>query len=230
MKTDMKRNFWIWVMIANVIIGFIVGGALFSQMPEMMASHWNASGEADGYISRFWGVFLFPFISLGLLLLLLVIPKIDPLRTNIEKFKGYYYGFAAVFLVYFLYIYILTLIWSLDVRFDMNRALMPAIGILFIVAGIMMGKAKRNYLIGIRTPWTLSNDEVWNRTHKLGSRLFIITGFIVALLAIFITSTVVYVMLGLVLATALISIIYSYVVYKRLEKAGKINLDQNNKS
>jgi uncharacterized membrane protein len=93
----MKRNLWILAMIASVVIGFIIGSILYPQMPQSMASHWNAAGEADGYISRFWGIFLFPLISLGLLGLFLVIPKIDPLRSNIEKFIGYYYGFAAIF-------------------------------------------------------------------------------------------------------------------------------------
>ena len=84
----MKSSSWVIAMVILVVAMYGVGGALYSRMPEQMASHWNAAGNADGYISRFWGVFLFPLISLGLLGLLLVIPKIDPLRANIRKFKG----------------------------------------------------------------------------------------------------------------------------------------------
>jgi uncharacterized membrane protein len=220
----MKKNIWVIAMIIIVLAMFVVGGALFSQMPVQMASHWNAAGEADGTISKFWGVFLFPIISLGLLGLFLIIPRIDPLRANIQKFKSYYYGFIVVFLVYFLYVYILTLLWNLDSRFDMTQALMPAIGVLFIVIGLMMLKAKRNYFIGIRTPWTLSSDEVWDRTHKLGGRLFIAAGIITAILTVFLSKIAIWVMLGLVLATALFSIIYSYVIFHKLEKEGKVTL------
>jgi uncharacterized membrane protein len=218
----MKRNFWPLAMIAIVLAGFIIGAALFGQMPDPMASHWNAAGEADGTISRFWGVFLIPVISLGVLLLFLAIPRIDPLRANIDKFKGYYYGFATVFMIYFLYIYILTMLWNLDMRFDMTKALMPAMGILFIFVGAMIRKAKRNYMVGIRTPWTLASDEVWERTHKLGGWLFIGAGVVIGILAIFLTTATFWVLIGLILGVTVFTMIYSYVIYKKLEKAGKI--------
>jgi uncharacterized membrane protein len=220
----MKRYIGIIAMLVLVIAMFAVGGALFSQMPAQMVSHWNAAGEVNGTISRFWGVFLFPIISLGLLGLFLIIPRIDPLRINIQKFKGYYYGFIVVCLVYFFYIYVLSLLWNLDLRFDMMGALMPAIGVLFLVVGLMMLKAKRNFFIGIRTPWTLSSDEVWDRTHKLGGRLFIAVGIITAILAAFLSEIAIWVMLGMVLATALFSIIYSYAIFHKLEKEGKVTL------
>jgi uncharacterized membrane protein len=218
----MKRNYWPLAMTAIVLIGFIIGAALYGQMPDPMASHWNAAGVADGTVSRFWGVFLIPVISLGVMLLFLVIPLIDPLRANIQKFKGYYYGFATIFLVYFLYIYILTMLWNMDMRFDMTKALMPAIGILFIVVGVMIRKSKRNYMVGIRTPWTLSSDEVWERTHKLGGWLFIGAGIVTGILAIFLTSAIFWVMIGLILAVTAFTMVYSYVIYKQLEKAGKL--------
>lgn len=220
----MKWNIWVIAMLIIVIAMFAVGGVLFSQMPSEMASHWNAAGQADGTISRLWGVFLFPIISLGLVGLFLIIPRIDPLRSNIQKFKSYYYGFILIFLVYFFYIYILTLLWNLDLRFDMTRALMPAVGVLFIVAGLMVLKAKRNFFIGIRTPWTLSSDEVWDRTHRLGGRLFIATGIITAILAAFFPEFAVWIMLGLILAVTLFSIVYSYLIFHKLEKEGKITL------
>ncbi|MDD5189579.1 MAG: SdpI family protein [Dehalococcoidales bacterium] len=220
----MKSNFWILFMVVLVAAMFITGGALYAQMPAQMASHWNAAGTADGTIARFWGVFLFPLISLALLGLLLAIPNIDPLRANIARFKNYYYGFIVVFLAYFLYVYVLTLLWNLEVSFDMTRALIPAVGILFLVVGLMMLKAKRNYFIGIRTPWTLSNDEVWDRTHKLGGRLFIITGVVTAVIGAFLAFIAIWVMLGLILATTLVTVVYSYVIFRRLEKEGKATL------
>jgi uncharacterized membrane protein len=220
----MNRTKWMIAMAAIVVLTFALGGALFSRMPLSMASHWNAAGAANGYMSRFWGIFLLPLISLGLLGLFLVIPKIDPLKSNIEKFINFYYGFVVLFLVYFLYIYTLTLLWNLDFRFDMTRALLPAVGVLFFFIGIMVSKSKRNYFIGIRTPWTLANDEVWNRTHRLGGLLFKITGIVSAIVAIFVSEPAIWVLLGLALATTVITLVYSYVVYRRLERAGKLDV------
>ena len=209
-------------MIALVAAGFITGAALYGQMPSAMASHWNAAGQADGTISRFWGVFLIPVISLGVLLLLLAVPLIDPLRSNIQKFKNFYYGFCTIFMVYMLYIYVLTMLWNLNTRFDMTKALMPAVGVLFIVVGVMIRKAKRNYMVGIRTPWTLASDEVWDRTHKLGGRLFIGAGIVTAILGIILSNSVIWAMIGLISAVALFTVVYSYVIYHKLEKAGKL--------
>ena len=82
------------ILIILLLLGFfILAVAFYPSMPETMTSHWNASGEADDTISKFWGLFLFPLISLAITALLLLILRIDPLKANIEKFKGYYYGF-----------------------------------------------------------------------------------------------------------------------------------------
>jgi uncharacterized membrane protein len=211
----MKIDKFFVAIAALVLLFFILAGAFYPLMPEVMASHWNAAGEADGTISRFWGLFLFPLISLGIAALLLAIPKIDPLKANIQKFRSYYYGFIVVFLAYFLYVYILTLVWNLGLRFDFTVAIMPAVGVLMFFIGVLVGKAKRNFFIGIRTPWTLSSEEVWNRTHRLGGRLFKIAGVIIVLLS-FAGETAIYIMMGLILVVAVWLIVYSYVLFRRL--------------
>lgn len=206
------------ITIALLVLAFFILAAVFyPHMPEVMYSHWNAKGEADGTISRFWGLFLVPVISAGLTALLLLVPGIDPLRANIQKFKGYYYGFIIAFLVYFLYIYILTLVWNLGWEFNLSQMLIPAIGLLLYIVGIMVSKARRNFFIGIRTPWTLSSEEVWNRTHQLGGKLFKIVGIIILLLS-FIPEIAIYALIGLVLGITVWLVVYSYVLYRRLEE------------
>jgi uncharacterized membrane protein len=211
----MKINKFLIAIGALVLVFFILAGIFYPLMPEVMASHWNAKGEADGTISKFWGLFLFPLISLGIAAILLVIPKIDPLKANIQKFKSYYYGFIIAFLAYFLYIYILTLVWNLGLKFNFSLAVIPAIGILMIIVGVLVGKAKRNFFIGIRTPWTLSSDEVWDRTHRLGGKLFKIAGIIIILLS-FVPEIAIYVLLGLVFGIVIWLVVYSYALYKKL--------------
>jgi len=88
-----------------ILISFGLGAYFFPQMPDKMASHWNIKGEADGYMSKFWGLFLMPIISLGLFLPFLLISKIDPLKANIEKFREYFDGFIVLIMV-FLFLYL----------------------------------------------------------------------------------------------------------------------------
>lgn len=183
-------------------------------MPEKMASHWNFKGEVDGYISRFWGLFLMPFISVVLFLLFLLIPKIDPLKANIEKFRKYFDGFVVLIILFLFYLYLLTIFWNFGVKFSMNQVLAPAFGILFFYCGILIEKAKRNWFIGIRTPWTMSSEKVWEKTHKIGGRLFKISG-IIALLGIFFPGLALFFVLIPVIFVVIYTVIYSYFEYRK---------------
>lgn len=203
------------VGVALLAISFLVAIILYPQMPNPMASHWDADGQVNGYISTFWGLFLMPLLMTGLFTLLMAIPNIDPLKANIAQFRGIYNVFILLFTGYMLYIYALTLAWNLGYdNFDMTKAILPAMGLLFIFLGVLMGKAKRNFFIGIRTPWTLSSDTVWAKTHSLGSKLFIAAG-ILTLLAIPLGENGIWLFLGLILIAAIIPIVYSYVLWKR---------------
>jgi len=101
------------IALGIILISFLLGIYLYPSMPEQMASHWNAQGEVDDYMSKFWALFLMPLMSLGLLLLFLVIPKIDPLKQNIEKFRKYFDGFIVLMLGFLFYVYLLTIFWNL---------------------------------------------------------------------------------------------------------------------
>jgi len=84
-----------------ILLSFAIGVYFYSQMPDRMVSHWNVRGEADGYISKFWGLFLMPIISIVMVLLFLVIPKIDPLKENVKKFRKYFDAFIILILLFF---------------------------------------------------------------------------------------------------------------------------------
>jgi len=202
------------IILLIILISFAVGIYLYPLFPDTMASHWNVQGQVDGYMSKFWGAFLMPFIVVGLFLLFIVIPKIDPLKENIEKFRKYYETFIVAIILFLFYIYILTLVWNLGITFDMNRFLIPAFGILFYYAGILVENAKRNWFIGIRTPWTLSSEVVWEKTHRIGGKLFKIAG-IIALLGIFVPQYTFFLVMIPVLSFSLYVIAYSYFEYQK---------------
>jgi len=202
------------IILGIILLSFVIAIYLYPQMPEKVASHWNARGQVDSYMSKFWGLFLMPLILAGLFPLFLLIPKIDPLKENIKKFRKYYDGFILVMVLFFFYIYLLTVLWNLDARFNMTQLLIPAIGLLFYYAGILMENAKRNWFIGIRTPWTLSSDRVWDKTHKIGGKLFKVAGLI-ALVGFFFLKHAIFFMIVPVILFSVYTIIYSYIEYQK---------------
>lgn len=207
------------IILGIVLLSFVAGVYFYSQMPERMASHWNAQGKVDGYMPKFLGLFLMPVISFVILLLFIIIPRIDPLKANVEKFRKYFDWFVILLAVFLFYLYILTIFWNLGFRFDLIRFLAPAFGLLFYYAGILTGNARRNWFIGIRTPWTLSSDEVWDKTHKIGAKLFKTSGSL-AFLGILFPSLAIYLVIIPAVFSALFLIIYSYVEYRKQNTQG----------
>lgn len=205
---------------AIITILFIIASAFslsiyFSpQMPELMASHWNAAGEVDGYMPKNWGLFFMPILSLILLALLLIVPRLDPLKKNIETFNKYFYGFLIAIFIFLFYLHVLTLIWNLGYRFELIRYLAPAFAMLFYYCGILIEHAKKNWSIGIRNPWTLSSELVWEKTHKLGGRLFKICGLL-SLLGIILPQLAIWFILIPILSVTIYTTFYSYIEYRR---------------
>lgn len=205
------------IFLALIVASFLVGAFLFPQLPEKIVSHWDASGQPNGYMGKFWGIFLFPVIMLGMFVLYAVIPLIDPLKSNIQTFRKYYNTFWIFFEIFFVYIYGLTLIWNLGYSFNLITATIPAIAFLYIFIGSFLKNVKRNWFVGIRTPWTMSNDVVWDKTHKLGGKLFQASG-VISLLGLFFRGNIgFFVIIMPVIISALIAVIYSYIVYKKIK-------------
>ena len=206
------RNTLILILLLAVVM---VGVGLYSypRMPEVVAVHWNAQGIANGFGSRLQAAFTLPLITIVVAALLLFIPEIDPLKANIEKFRKDFNGFMLAFALFFFYLYILTTLLNLGFQFSLNQFLVPGFGIFIYCAGVLLGKAKRNFFIGIRTPWTLSSDTVWAKTHVLGGLLFKVSG-VIAILGILSPNLALFFLLAPLLASALIAVVYSYFVYR----------------
>src|SRR5215213_8895419 len=142
------------VVLILLVAATIVGIALWNRLPDPMASHWNENDQVNGYMSKFWGVFLMPLITLGMLVLFLLIPNIDPLKANIAQFRDVFNLFIALIVGFMVYVYFITLRWNLGyTSLGVGKAMLPALGILVILLGYLMRKSKRNFFIGIRTPW-----------------------------------------------------------------------------
>jgi uncharacterized membrane protein len=201
-------------VLGIILLAFAVGIYFYPTLPAIMASHWNISGEVNGSMTKFWGTFSLPTLSLALFLVFLLIPKIDPLKENYEKFGRYFDGFILVLELFLFYLYILTIVWNLGYRFDMTGTLTPALGILFYYIGILLEQAKPNWFIGIRNPWTLSSEEVWNKTNKLGGGLYKAAG-VIAILGILAGGFSIFFVLIPIVAVSIYLTIYSYLEFNK---------------
>ncbi len=203
----------IWAIIITLIM-VAIGLILEPRLPNPMAIHWDENGQPNGYGSHFLGLWLVPLMTVGLTLLLLGVPYIDPLKKNIDKFRKEYYTFILFFVFFFFYLHVVSLLYNLGVRINMVSLMIPGFAAFFYYIGVMMGKAKRNYFIGVRTPWTLADDEVWDQTHQIGGKGFQLSA-ILTLLGVFFPSAAIWVMLIPVMVVSVFTIVYSYVIYRK---------------
>jgi len=204
-------------IITVILVSFGLAAYFYPQMPDQMASHWNMAGEVDGYMSKCWALYLMPSITVLMFLMFLVIPKIDPLKKNIEKFRVYFDWFVLLIIVFLFYIYLLTIAANLGYLFNMTTMMLPALGVLFIYIGYFLPHAKRNWFIGIRTPWTLSSDKVWKKTHTLGGHLFKAAGVLVFVAAA-VEQYAIWIILFSALWAGLYPVVYSYFEYEKEKK------------
>lgn len=200
-------------VISIIILTFTISIVAYPGLPDMIPSHWDASGRVDGYLPKFWGVFLVPLVMLGFSALLVYTPRIDPKRANYEKFQLYYDGFILVFALFFFVVQLMILLWASGIPVSPNLLFPVLIGALFYYLGILLDHAEPNWFVGIRTPWTLSSETVWKKTHKRGALVFRIAG-VICLLGLLIPEYAVCLILVLAIGTAAYTIVYSYREYQ----------------
>ncbi|MFA6520867.1 MAG: DUF1648 domain-containing protein [Candidatus Gracilibacteria bacterium] len=205
-----------------VLLSFVVGFYFYPQMPESMASHWGVDGQVNGYMPKFWGVFLMPIISVIMLVFFVVLPRVDPKKENIEKFRNYFDGFVFLIFAFLFYVYAITLYWNLitpeaRASFSIIKFLVPAFAILFYYIGILISHAKSNWSIGIRTPWTMSQEDVWDKTHKLGGTLFKAAA-VISLLGFVFVKYAFWFLLAPVIFVTLFIVLYSYLLFRKHHK------------
>ncbi|WP_439027988.1 SdpI family protein [Haloarchaeobius sp. DT45] len=201
--------------------GFVVAAGVASvlaapSLPDQLATHWNAAGEPDGSMSKPLALALIPVLSAALLVLFALLPRIDPLRENVEAFRPYYDWFVVVFAAYMSVLHVGIVAFNLGYEFDFTLLVLAALAGLFYYVGILLDHAERNWFVGIRTPWTLTNEEVWRRTHDLASRLFKLAA-LVSLVGLLFGEYALYFLLVPVLSTAVVTIAYSYYLYQKLD-------------
>jgi len=210
--------------VVLIVAAFVISAILFPSLPPQVPIHWNIHGQADGYGSPAFAAFFVPGIIIGLFLLLWGLPWLSPKQFETDTFHGVYWFIAFIILAFVGYVHALTLWSAFGHRIDVLRAMLAGLLLMFGLMGNVMGKVRRNFWVGVRTPWTLSNERVWNDTHRLAGRLFVgaaLLGLPLLFLPVPVEALLMIVVLTIVHA-AIIPAIYSAVRYKKLQAQGQL--------
>ncbi len=197
-----------------LVLTAVITLAAYPQMPDPVPSHWNAAGEVDGELPKFWGLVVVPALMAGITALLAVLPRIDPLRKNYLKFQSWYEGFILALAVFFFGLQLQIILWGMGTQVSPNHTMPVMVGILFICIGFLTEHAEPNWFVGIRTPWTLSSEKVWKKTHERGGTLFKLAGMVSMVGA----AAGIYAWLFIivpVIAAAFYCVVYSYMEFRK---------------
>jgi uncharacterized membrane protein len=201
------------ILIAIISIAFYAS----SRLPDKVPIHWNAAGEIDNYGPKSIAIWLIPGIFLIFAIFSFILPAMDVFSENIKKFYNYYFAMKVLLGIFFLYIYIATLLPNFGYVFNMSYTILSAVIILFFFLGVITRHVKRNYFIGIRTPWTLASEKVWEKTHDIGGWLFMIMAILLLIGMFVLKPTTVYLIFMIMLVFMILFVMfYSYYLYKRL--------------
>lgn len=215
-----------WLPVALIILSFLVGFYFYQHFPARVATHWDFNGEVNGYSSALVAAAIFPLLMTGMYLLFLFLPYLDPKREQYANFAATYHQFKNLLIVFIYILFIMTGLNGLGYSINIGFWTPLLVGALFAVIGVLMSKVKTNWFMGIRTPWTLSSETVWNKTHEASSKVMIVAGILMAA-TVLTPSTGKVVLFILAIAIIVITLpVYSYLLFRREEKAKKISADQ----
>jgi uncharacterized membrane protein len=192
---------------------------LYPQFPAQVPFHWNLHMQPDRYGPR-WELYLYgPGFMAAVMLLTWLFPWLSPKRFEIDGFWSTYHQVMLLVFVLMAYIYAVMLWADCGREINMGRALLCGACLFIVVFGNLMGKLRRNFYLGVRTPWTLASERVWNRTHRFAARISVVAGLLG--LALSIGGLYLWAVLALLVA-GLAPVVYSLVYYKQLERRNEL--------
>lgn len=212
MKTSTALVLCLLVFVAVCVYTAVV----YPGLPDTVPTHWGPDGKPNAWGSRNT-VFLWPGITLGMTVLMWVLPVISPKNFKIDSFRQTFNYIVFIVVAMMGYISFVGLLMTQNPHWDLSKALLGGILAFTGLLGNMLGKVKRNFFVGIRTPWTLANERVWDATHRLGARLMTFAG-VAGAIAILVGAPAMPVFFVFI-ALTLYPVVYSLILYKRLERA-----------
>jgi uncharacterized membrane protein len=219
----MTRVYWV---VALLLVAISAGAAAWisPQLPDRIPTHWNIRGEVDGYGGK-WTLYLMPIMTTGMLVLFYFLPALSPKSFEVDTSRPTYLYIMVLVVGLFSYmqgvlLYTIYQTMAKQPSVDIGRAFIAGMFLFFGLMGNVIGKVRKNFYIGIRVPWTLASDRVWNDTHRMAAWLWVgagVLGFVSIVLGMSILYAIV-----LLVAAGLIPVVYSFIHYRALEQRGAL--------
>jgi uncharacterized membrane protein len=221
-----------WFRVSLLLAALALAVSLYAlafrseSFPDPVPTHWGFDGKPDGFTPRdgIWvPLLLMPAFMFGMTGLTLLLPWLSPKHFEIDSFREVFEYIMAVVVGFFGYMHVIFLLAMLQVPMDMTRWLLGGMLLFFALLGNVLGKVRRNFYVGVRTPWTLASDTVWDGTHRLAAWLFVLAG--VGGFVLMMSGVSFWLCFGAAITLILVPVPYSLYLYKRLEREGKLHLE-----
>jgi len=213
-----KIKFYDIVSILIILVVAISAYFFNALLPDQVVTHWNINGTPDGWGDKNVLVVFIPFLIVGLYILFRFLPKMDPKKENYLKFDSAYHAFKLLIVAFMSIIYFISIYSNLGYDLSISDITTWLVGVLFIVIGFLIKDVKQNWFMGIRTPWTLSSEEVWKKTHLLAQKVFVIGGICFIFMPYVSPTYVPIIFIFVIVMIISLSYGYSYWLYKKLEE------------
>lgn len=202
----MKKHWFGLFLLVLIVIGTAIS---YPYLPEQVGIHWNYKGVPDDFVQKSYGSFFLPGIMLILYVFTILLPKIDPKKTNYQRFQDTYYLIMNVILSFLFLLQAVQIATSLG-KLNPAHVVPELVGLLFIVIGNFSPKFKHNYFIGVRTPWTLASEDVWKKTHRFGGKVFVVLGLLMLLVPIIPAAIQAYYVISIIVVCLALIFLSSY--------------------
>ncbi len=223
-----RKGFWLPLLIWGAVLLF--SALLYPRMPDRIPTHWNWRGEIDGWGDKQWAAWLMPAIMLGLLLFFQILPWLSPRQFDIESFRPTYDVIIVMLMLMFASLHVVFLLPAVGLHPPVDTTVMVILAAFFMLLGTVLDKVRRNFFVGVRTPWTIASERVWNDTHRVAAKLFFWSGLlgIAAAVVLPLLGWKAFLGLPIILLGALASVPYSLFRYKQLERRGELDVPVQN--
>lgn len=204
-----------FLVLALITISTVATLIAYPHLPEFVPIHWNWRGQINGYAHK-WLLFMFP----GIVGLFFLYPWLSPKHFKIESFKSTYLYIMVVIACLLTYIDGLVLWAGIGHSFNTGRSMLGGVCLAFALLGNVMGKVRQNFYLGVRTPWSLANERVWNATHRFAAKTYFVGGTLAFVLLL--AGTKFWLPVAMVLVGGLAPMVYSFIFYKQLGRQGEL--------
>jgi uncharacterized membrane protein len=212
----MKRSTALAISIAIIGVSILYSAVLYPSLPNPAPSHWDANGKVNGYSDPLFMCLLMPAIMVGLLLLFAALPKLSPGKFKVDSWIRVYNVIMVLVIGLEGALHFVILSATRSSAVMSPRFLFCVLFLFFALIGNFLGKVRRNFWVGVRTPWTLANETVWNIVHRRAGQLWVVTGILGAILSIL--GMPFWWSFGLLMVSAFIPVFHSYFVWRRVEE------------